>query len=644
MKTSSIAQCYSIAGVFMPDGRAYCPKCAPESEDREPIYYADGTDKPIVCWGCGELLGVDLTTAGLEYVRSELLSGSVESITAAQWMESYSRDIGIEWATLHWLAYKRILRARMAGSPDVTGADAWRAYQVWADHMRDCYGHRYRDCEGSVSHKGMQSAMDVFGVGTLPEIDAEVDADICPSCPNRDMTPYCADPAACPYRDEDGQELARIEAAARDADDDDPMLDGYPSGTVDDSERYPAAGPWAGEDPAPEPDAMDAGATPAPDAIADLPTSEPARITYQTKSLKQALARVKPFVASGARAIPVLTCVMLYPSAVVATDCDVWAEADVDGQGYGRVLLPHKTLAAAVKACKAPTITVESLEYNRARVDSATIAGLDPAEFPMRPEFVEQTAFTADDIMPALAVVLPAYSRDETRPTLCGVHVKTETDGATKLIATDSYRLHGADFRPYVEGIGLTDGVTLPGSMLAAVAKSKPAYVVVMLGRENNGEPLDGHPEDVHTRYLIDTGSLILTGRTVEGQYPNYQQLVPVDLPRALTLDRVAMAESARAAAKVLGRAIAPLRISYNGNAHVDVSMIHADAEYSATLECAGDDGEPLEIGVNPDLIADAFDVMSGRTVTLHAITPLRPMLLSEPGRFALVMPIRLND
>jgi len=382
-----------------------------------------------------------------------------------------------------------------------------------------------------------------------------------------------------------------------------------------------------------EPDAMDAAATP-----------EPARLTYQTKDLKRALARVKPFVASGARAIPVLACVMLYPSAVVATDCDVWAEADVDGSGYGRVLLPHKSLMAAVKACKAPTITVESLEDNRARVDSAIIAGIDPVDFPQRPQFVEQTAFTADDILPALSVVLPAVSRDETRPLLCGVHVKAEPSGTTKLIATDSYRLHGADVRPYVEGAGLDAGVTLPGAMLAAVAKSKPAYVVVMLGRGDNGVPLDGHPEDVHTRYVVATDSMILHGRTVDGQYPNYQQLVPVDLPRALTLDRVAMSESARAAAKVLGRAIAPLRISYNGNAHVDVSMMHADAEYSATLECAGDDGEALTIGVNPDLIADAFDVMSGRTVTLHAITPLRPMLLTEPGRFALVMPIRLSD
>lgn len=381
------------------------------------------------------------------------------------------------------------------------------------------------------------------------------------------------------------------------------------------------------------PQTMDAATTP-----------EPARITYQTKSLKQALARVKPFVASGARAIPVLACVMLYPSAVVATDCDVWAESDVDGSGYGRVLLPHKSLMAAVKACKAPTLTVEVLEDNRARVDSAIIAGLDPADFPMRPEFVEQTAFTADDILPALSVVLPAYSRDETRPTLCGVHVRTEPDGCTKLIATDSYRLHGADVRPYVEGIGLGSGVTLPGAMLAAVAKSKPAYVVVMLGRGNNGEPLDGHPEDVHTRYVVATDSMILHGRTVDGQYPDYQQLVPVDLPRALTLDRKAMSESARAAAKVLGRAMAPLRISYNGNAHVDVSMMHADAEYSAMLECAGDDGDPLDIGVNPDFIADACDVMSGRTVTLRAITPLRPMLLTEHDRFALVMPIRLND
>ena len=245
MKTSSLAQCYSIAGVFMPDGRAYCSKCAPESEDREPIYYADGTDRPIVCAGCGELLGVDLTTAGLAYVRSELLAGSVESITAGQWLEAYGRDINVEWATLNWLAYKRLQRARAIDPSAVSGADVWRVYQVWAACVAG-YGHRYRDCEGSVSHKGMQSAMDLCAVDVYAEPMPNVD-EVCASCPNAGIGPYCLDPAACPYHDDDGQELARLEAAERADDDDDATLDAYPSGTVDDSERYPADGAWAGE-------------------------------------------------------------------------------------------------------------------------------------------------------------------------------------------------------------------------------------------------------------------------------------------------------------------------------------------------------------------------------------------------------------
>jgi DNA polymerase-3 subunit beta len=97
--------------------------------------------------------------------------------------------------------------------------------------------------------------------------------------------------------------------------------------------------------------------------------------------------------------------------------------------------------------------------------------------------------------------------------------------------------------------------------------------------------------------------------------------------------------------AGVMAQRNAPLRLRFS-EGELSVSAQTQDvgeARESLQIDYAGD---PLEIGFNPDFLRDGLEAVSGDTVQLRLINPLRPGLLSSPEEsfWYLIMPIRLPD
>ncbi|TML56608.1 MAG: hypothetical protein E6G22_16950 [Actinobacteria bacterium] len=133
-----------------------------------------------------------------------------------------------------------------------------------------------------------------------------------------------------------------------------------------------------------------------------------------------------------------------------------------------------------------------------------------------------------------------------------------------------------------------------------------------------------------------------LATRRIDGQFPNYKQLLPESFEHELTLPRVELLEVVRRVA-VLAQRNSPLRLRF-ADGELTVSARTQDVgEASESLPVAYT-GEPLEIGFNADFLRDGLESVTGDELVLKLISPLRPAVMTSPGDdfTYLIMPIRL--
>jgi DNA polymerase-3 subunit beta len=160
------------------------------------------------------------------------------------------------------------------------------------------------------------------------------------------------------------------------------------------------------------------------------------------------------------------------------------------------------------------------------------------------------TAVSVDAVPLArgLKQVVPAASRDDARPILTGVLVASTAEGV-RLVATDSYRLAVSDL----------DGLTvLPEGRTVLVGAKGLGELQRLLG-EGTVEVYLGE------RYVtFRLGSTDLTARLIEGDFPNYQQLIPSGYPNRLTVERDALAQAVERVSLVGGvnRDSAPIKLT----------------------------------------------------------------------------------
>jgi DNA polymerase-3 subunit beta len=227
--------------------------------------------------------------------------------------------------------------------------------------------------------------------------------------------------------------------------------------------------------------------------------------------------------------------------------------------------------------------------------------------------------------------VARAASRDETRPHLTGVLV-TASDKQLRMVATDSYRLS-------VKETVLEEA--LDGSLEANV----PARTLQELGRIASSDAADQiEVIALENQVIFKVGDVILSSRLVEGRFPNYQQLLPESYEHALRLERGEVLDVVRRVS-LLAQKNAPLRLRFADGA-LEVSAQTPDVGEASEALAVPYEGEPLEIGFNPEFFRDGLESAESDELTLKLISPLRPGLIEsgDNGAFRyLVMPIRLN-
>jgi DNA polymerase III subunit beta len=369
----------------------------------------------------------------------------------------------------------------------------------------------------------------------------------------------------------------------------------------------------------------------------NIATRTELRATCTRDDLAAALSIVARGLSSRS-AVQVLTGIHLHAEegklTLAATDMEVSLRAAVGGEiaGDGAVVVPGRLLADLTRLLPDASVTLAFDEGDGVlEVTSGSYASkvnvFSAEDFPRLPSLdVPLHTIDAPALLGTIDKVARAASRDESRPVLTGILVRFEGDKLT-MAATDSYRLSVKETSLGESGPEL-DAI-IPARALQELARLAAGAETVSLG--------------VHENHVIfGVGDVWLTSRRIDGQFPNYNQLLPESFEVEIATPRAPLLEVVRRAS-VMAQRNAPLRLRF-GEGELSISAQTQDvgeARESFEIEYAGD---PVEIGFNPDFLRDGIEAVAGDTVQLRLINPLRPGLIAAPDEsfWYLIMPIRL--
>jgi DNA polymerase III subunit beta len=322
---------------------------------------------------------------------------------------------------------------------------------------------------------------------------------------------------------------------------------------------------------------------------------------------------------------------------LAATDMELSVRVSVPAQVQepGSTVLPGRLLLEIVRALPQADVTIEQTPGT-----GAVRIQCGPSEYSLHAQGAEDFPHLPEPSGPAFAVerqsfvatinhVARAASRDESRPVLTGILVEFG-DGRVTMAATDSYRLSVKE-------------AVVPGSGGDAQA-IVPARALVELSRI--AQALDAETIQVsvsENQIIFGLEGVWLSARRIDGQFPNYRQLLPQAFEHEIPASREELLDVVRRTSLMAQRTL-PLRLAFE-TGKLTVSAQTQDVGEARESLPVDFHGDPLEIGFNAEFLRDGIESVEGETVRLKLISPLRPGLVQgEDGSFSyLIMPIRLS-
>jgi DNA polymerase-3 subunit beta len=379
------------------------------------------------------------------------------------------------------------------------------------------------------------------------------------------------------------------------------------------------------------------------------------KLNLSKKALTAGIKAVLPAVP-GRPGLPVLTGVRLDRAgdllSLKATDLELAIEqfvpAGVSVERPGAAVVPAKTLVKALRAMAEEDVTIEVAageERPRLHVRSGnrtvTLEAYPVEEWPDFPSLSEAAPFAGAEgsvLAEALERCALCASADETRPILTGVALFFE-EGSTSLqvVATDSYRLGVVDVPVAEELSALDRPLLVPARIAKALAKRlKGERGQVRILREDA-------PEGGEPRVVFAFGDARWWVRTIEGEFPNWRQVMPEPEGGCLDFDAAELESALTAASVVRASSGVPVRLALDRTcaltlAEPDLGTVREELA-GATFSPNGTG--PLEVAFNPDYLRDGVRFLGDERGRMWVRDALKPALFEGPDRRYAVMPVR---
>ena len=363
------------------------------------------------------------------------------------------------------------------------------------------------------------------------------------------------------------------------------------------------------------------------------------KVTCSREELTQKLAVVSRGVSTRT-AVQILGGILLTAEpgrlTLGATDMELSLRASLEAQvdGEGAVVVPGRLLVELARLLPEAEVSIEQrADEGVIHVASGSFESrlntYTAEDFPRLPdaEGLERHSVERDALLETIGRVGRSASRDESRPVLTGILVRFEP-GKLVMAATDSYRLSVKETP--IEGALPELEAIVPARALAELARLGQGAEQIELGVQEN-------------QVVFGIDGIWLTTRRIDGQFPNYKQLIPENFEHELNLPRDEVLDVVRRIA-VMAQRNSPLRLRF-AEGELTVSARTQDVGEAEESLPVAFTGEPLEIGFNAEFLRDGIESVTGETIRFRLISPLRPCVLQAEGSddfLYLIMPIRL--
>ncbi len=346
-------------------------------------------------------------------------------------------------------------------------------------------------------------------------------------------------------------------------------------------------------------------------------------------------------VVSSRTTLPILSNVLLVAKdgrlQLTTTDLDVGitgsVEADVEKEGA--TTLPAKRLVSIVRELPSSEIEVSVDAKNHASIRSGPsffkIIGLGEGEFPPLPDFSGAKDFKIPQgvLRDGLKKTSYAISTDETRYVLNGIFTSFK-DGKMTLVATDGRRLAMVDADLEFPASHETD-VIIPSKAVQELQR--------LLG--DSGDVLVKLSD---SQISFEIGDSLLCSKLIEGNYPNYRQVIPGDSNERVVIGRDALLETVRRVSLLSSDKSNSVKLIFTEN-KIEVTANSPDVGESKESMDVSYSGPDMQIAFNPEFLQAPLRALDADEVYLDLIDEMSPGVLRIEGTFLYVlMPMRVTN
>ena len=340
--------------------------------------------------------------------------------------------------------------------------------------------------------------------------------------------------------------------------------------------------------------------------------------------------------------LPVLSGILLDASGdkliLQTTDLELSIQYSVAAlvEEEGKAVVPGKLFSEIVKNLADAAVHVEARDeqaYITCDTSSFSIKALNYEDFPGFPavDTHQRIEIPFDRFAAMVKRVSRVVSKDESRAILTGVLITFEND-KLRMVATDSYRLavteaempdaSADDFQAVIAGTFLSEIASLPKT-------ESPVSIAL-----------------ADNQIVVTCEDTVFINRRLEGNFPNYKQLLPETYATKATIDVDRLVSGVKRAS-LLGSSTSPVKFDLNAASQTaQLSAASQDVgSAQETIPCEVE-GEDVEIAFNYAYLLEGLAAISGDEVSLEVLSPLKPGIFRTPSPenyLYLVMPVRIS-
>jgi DNA polymerase-3 subunit beta len=367
------------------------------------------------------------------------------------------------------------------------------------------------------------------------------------------------------------------------------------------------------------------------------------KLRIEKEELQKALQNIQGIVDKKTT-MPILSHFMLKvakTASIMATDLEIALTEPVDAEiiEKGSLCIPARKLFEIVKEVEGD-ILLESQENNWLKITSGKstfkLMGLPEEEYPTLPEIskAEELNLDAAAFKNMIEKSVYATGESDTRYTLNGLLIHFIPNKKTTeitMVGTDGHRL-----------AIISNKITSSLSEEMKLILPKKAATELRRVLESYSGEITLHLDKNHIFFTI--GEIVLTSRLIEGNYPNYEQVIPKDNDKDVIIDKVTCLKALRRASIMSRERTNAVRFDVESG-RITLISINPDVGEAREEIAAQYKGEAVSIGYNARYLMDAIQAMDGESIKIELQEPLSPTLIVETGgegARCVIMPMRV--